>query len=126
VVFNFFVIVYNLLRNLSLDTVKNGQSKHKIYKVMEKLKDMEMEIRIKDYDIDFEKAKEIAKTLASNFGEAMMLSWCNYRKNEWYPVAECCGCDSWRIYAENRGANLKIKINDDYIFMFGVMREDFS
>jgi|Deesub1362A_J573_1020465.scaffolds.fasta_scaffold01239_11 hypothetical protein len=84
---------------------------------------MEMEIRTKDYDIDFDRAMKLAKSLAANFGDSMMLSWCNYRKNEWYPVAECCGSDSWQIYAENRGANLKIKVNEEFVFMFNVQEE---
>lgn len=79
---------------------------------------MEIEVSIKDHEFGFDKAREVAKSLASNFGDAMMLSWCDHEKGDWYPVAECCGDKSWEIYATKRGSNLKITINKDYEFMF--------
>ncbi len=81
---------------------------------------MEIEVNIKDNDSEFGfgRARELAKYLASNFGDAMMLSWCDHEKGDWYPVAECCGDKSWEIYANKRGSNLRITVNKDYEFMF--------
>ncbi|AEA46654.1 AF1514 family protein [Archaeoglobus veneficus] len=81
---------------------------------------MEVEVKIKDYEIDFEKATSLANSIASNFGEAMLLSWCDYKRGVRNPDVECCGENSWEIYAKNRGGNLKIKINEDYAFMFRI------
>lgn len=83
---------------------------------------MKVDVKIEDYEfeLDFDRARELAKLFAYNFGDAMMLSWCNHVSKEWYPVAECCGEKSWETYANNRGSNLRITINSNYEFMFYV------
>jgi len=81
---------------------------------------MEIEVNVKNYDVKFEDAMELAKSLASNFGDAMMLSWCNYKEKKWYPVAECCGDKSWEVYACRRDGNLKVSFGEDFVFMFTV------
>ena len=72
-----------------------------------------------DFEIKFEKALEVAKSIASNFGDAMMLSWCDFKSGKKVPDVDCCGENSWEIYALNRGGNFKVNIND-YSFMFKV------
>ncbi|RLI79686.1 hypothetical protein DRP05_03285 [Archaeoglobales archaeon] len=79
---------------------------------------MEVDVKV-DADVGFEKALDIAKSIASNFGDAIMLSWCDYKTGKKIPDVDCCGENSWEIYAKNRGGNLKININD-YSFMFKV------
>jgi len=57
----------------------------------------------------------------------MILSWKNGKTGEFYPNRECGTQNkpAWIHYAEARGANLTIDINDsDYIFMI-LKIEDF-
>ena len=72
--------------------------------------------------LDFEKAKELAQRTAREIsGEAMLLSWHNAETGEHYPTVECgrSGRPAWVVYAEARGADLTIDINDaQYTFMF--------
>lgn len=79
---------------------------------------MNVDVRIEDYEFGFDRARELAESFASSFGDAMMLSWCDHKSGKWHPVAECCGDKSWEVYANKRGSNLRITINDDYVFMF--------
>ncbi len=72
--------------------------------------------------LDFEKAKALAKRTAREIsGEAMLLSWNNAETGDYYPAVECgrSGRPAWVVYAEARGADLTIDINDgQYTFMF--------
>lgn len=82
----------------------------------------EINLQIEDPDLDFEKAKETAKQRSRELrGETMLLSWHNALTGEYYPTHECGGNDRppWIVYAESRGANLTIRINNGaYTFMF--------
>ena len=81
-----------------------------------------VDLQVEDTDIDFEKAKGLAKQKAGEMhGEAMLLSWHNSQSGEYYPTYECGGSEqpAWILYAESRGANLTIRINGGiYTFMF--------
>ncbi|MFO7751886.1 MAG: AF1514 family protein [Desulfobacteraceae bacterium] len=72
-------------------------------------------------ELDFAEAKRIAKAKALEIcRNPMMLSWKNGKTGEFYPVHECGGTDRepWVVYAEARGADLSIDINDgDYTFL---------
>ncbi len=72
--------------------------------------------------LDFERAKELAKRTACGISaEAMLLSWHNADTGDYYPAVECgrSGRPAWVVYAEARGADLTIDINDgQYTFMF--------
>ena len=51
----------------------------------------------------------------------MLLSWNNAETGEYYPAFECgrIGRPAWVVYADARGADLIIDINDGrYTFMF--------
>lgn len=52
--------------------------------------------------------------------EAMMLSWYNGRTGKGYPDYECGNQRPfWEMYADSRGSNLKIVVNDgDYVFYY--------
>lgn len=56
----------------------------------------------------------------------MILSWKNGKTGEFYPAREC-GTQkkpAWIYYAQVRGANLTININDgEYIFMILTMQD---
>jgi hypothetical protein len=51
----------------------------------------------------------------------MLLSWYNGKTNESYPNLECGPGDkpAWIIYAESRGGDLTIDINEgQYVFIY--------
>lgn len=77
-----------------------------------------MQIDVKtNFKIDFRRALEIAKSIASNFGESMLLSWCDFKTGKKIPDVDCCGENSWEIYAIQRGGNLRVNVNDcSFIF----------
>lgn len=72
-------------------------------------------------DLDIAIAKNIAKELArKKSSNPMILSWKNGITGDFYPKYGCGGEKKpiWIHYAEARGANLTIDINDgQYIFM---------
>lgn len=72
--------------------------------------------------LDFEKAKAIAKQKASEFcSYPLLLSWCNGRTGEFYPKTECAPGEkpAWIVYAEARGGDIRIDINDgEFVFIF--------
>ncbi len=76
---------------------------------------------IKDLKLDFQQAKDAAKKLAlTKCKNCMVLSWKDGKTGEFYPTRECGTQNkpAWIHYAQVRGANLTIDINDgDYIFM---------
>ncbi len=72
-------------------------------------------------DVDFVTAKQVAKETAfEKCDHPMILSWRNGKTGEFYPDYECGSNNSpfWIRYAEGRGANLTIDVNQgDYVFM---------
>ena len=72
-------------------------------------------------DLDFVSAKQAAKDKAfERCGHPMILSWKNGKTGESHPNYECGveGKPFWIRYAEGRGANLTININNgEYVFM---------
>jgi hypothetical protein len=81
-----------------------------------------IKIRIDDKNLDFVKAKVIAKQKAKELcPDPMMLSWYQGSTGESYPNLECGRGDmpAWILYAASRGANMTIDINDgQYIFIY--------
>lgn len=84
--------------------------------------------KIEDPELNFQQAKDAAKKIAlTKCKSFMILSWKNGKTGEFYPNRECGTQNkpAWIYYAEARGANLTIDINDsDYIFMI-LKIEDF-
>jgi len=76
---------------------------------------------VEDEELDLNQAKAIAKELAfQKCTHPMILSWKDGTTGEFYPTYECGGEKKppWIHYAEARGANLTIDINEgQYIFM---------
>ncbi len=77
---------------------------------------MEVEVKIPE-DIGFERAKRVAQAIADSFGSSMLLSFCDRKRKVKMPDVDCCGEDSWEIYARKRGGDFKVKVNH-YEFMF--------
>ncbi|WP_321416043.1 AF1514 family protein [uncultured Desulfobacter sp.] len=80
-----------------------------------------IEKTVDDPHLNFKQAKALAKEIAQqNDKNAMILSWKNGKTGEFYPTREC-GTQkkpAWIYYAQVRGANLTININNgEYIFM---------
>lgn len=73
-------------------------------------------------DLDFKKASDLARTRAREINkDAMMLAWFNRRSGEGFPDYDCGASDKppWRVFAEARGANLTVDVNDgDFIFLY--------
>lgn len=72
--------------------------------------------------LGYNKAKRLADEEASRFSsDAMLLAWFERETGRFSPNVECCGEDkpSWVIYAESRGGNLTIDIDDEsYVFIY--------
>jgi hypothetical protein len=82
----------------------------------------EVSLRVEKAGLDLESAKQLAKRKAREIcAESMLLSWNNAETGEYYPRTECGlgGRPPWVVYAEARGADLIIDVNDgQYTFMF--------
>jgi len=81
-----------------------------------------IKITINQKDLDLSKAKEIAKEEAKKLAsDPMLLSFYNGKTGEYFPKLECAIRDKpvWIIFAESRGADIAININDgEYIFLY--------
>jgi len=79
-------------------------------------------LQVADPDLDFLKAKELAKQKAKSLcRDPMLLSWHNGKTGAHYPRFECGGSDkpAWVVFAEARGGNLTVDINDgEYTFIY--------
>jgi hypothetical protein len=71
---------------------------------------------------DFLKAKSLADEKAREmFSEPMLLAWFDRRSGKFAPEQICCGDykPTWLVYAESRGGNLAVDINDeDFVFVY--------
>ena len=79
-------------------------------------------LRFDDPSLEFIQAKtlatEKARTLSKN---AMLLSWYDRKAGRYHPTFECGAGNRppWKVYAEARGGNLTIDINDgEFIFIY--------
>jgi hypothetical protein len=72
--------------------------------------------------LDFSQAQDLARRRAGEVGdEPMLLAWFDRARGLFSPNITCCREDkpSWLTYAESRGGDLVICINDlDYVFVF--------
>ena len=79
-------------------------------------------IRCEDGKLDFESARDMARNRAAEqCDDPMLLAWYDGRRNVSYPDRECGpgGKPAWIQYAESRGADLSVDINDgQYVFLF--------
>jgi Domain of unknown function (DUF5619) len=77
---------------------------------------------VADESLDFSRARALADRRAMEVGtEPMLLAWYNGRTGEFSPQVTCCGEDkpTWLIYAESRGGDLVIDINDEtFVFVY--------
>jgi hypothetical protein len=82
----------------------------------------QLKIKIDDLNLDFAKAKDIARQKAKEVcDDPMLLSWYQGDTGESYPNIECGRGDqpAWILYAESRGADIAVDINEgQYIFLY--------
>ena len=87
----------------------------------EMLKDP-IDIGVFDAPLDFSRARTIADRRARELGpEPMLLAWYDRGAGAFSPQVTCCGDakPAWLIYAESRGGDLVIDINDEaYVFVY--------
>jgi hypothetical protein len=72
--------------------------------------------------LGFEAAREIADQKARELSaDPMLLAWYEAKSGSFSPSVECCSekKPGWIVYAESRGGNITIDINDEeYIFIY--------
>jgi len=84
-----------------------------------------VKLTVEEPGLEFGRAKEIATREARQRApNAMLLSWNDRKRGEFYPKFECGGRQrpGWIIFAESRGGNLTVDINDgEYTFIYLMM-----
>jgi hypothetical protein len=81
-----------------------------------------VEILIDDEDLDFETARLLADKKAMEMGShPMLMAWYDSATARYSPNVECCSehKPGWIVYAEARGGNITIDINNEqYVFIY--------
>jgi hypothetical protein len=80
-----------------------------------------LNLSIDDAETPFAEISAQVKAQAREINkDAMMLSWFNRKNGEGFPNYECSNEKPfWEMFAESRGFNLKIVVNDgDYVFYY--------
>ena len=81
-----------------------------------------IQVKYDKESLDFEKAKQIADQNARDLcSDPMLLAWYQGKTGDYVPKTECGVGDkpAWIIYAESRGGDITIDINDEeYIFIY--------
>jgi hypothetical protein len=84
-----------------------------------------IKLTIDDAELDFNTARARAKTKALEISRnAMQLAWFNGQTGRGFPDYDCGPGDRppWQVFADSRGANLTIDINDGtFIFIYLTM-----
>ena len=79
-------------------------------------------LQITDRDLSFKAISDLARSRAREINkDAMLLAWFNRASGKGFPDYDCGAGDKppWRVYAEARGANLTIDVNDgEFIFLY--------
>ena len=81
-----------------------------------------IDVNIADDTLDFERVKAVADQKACEISEdAMLISWFDRKSGRFFPQVECGGKakPTWLVYAETRGANITIDVNQEtYVFVY--------
>lgn len=84
----------------------------------------EVELHAHEGELSLSEAKRLADAAARDrVPDPMLLAWFSRKTGEHSPKVECCGEDkpAWLVYAESRGGNLTIRLNDgEYVFVYRV------
>jgi len=81
-----------------------------------------IDVRTGDEQLDFEQARQLANARAREVSEdAMLVAWFDRKEGRFFPAIACGGREkpSWLVYAESRGANLVVDINEEtFVFVY--------
>ena len=79
-------------------------------------------IHLQEGDLDFSSARLIADAKVREMtSDPMLLAWYDRKQGAYSPNVECCSehKPGWIVYAESRGGNISIDINDEtYVFIY--------
>ena len=85
--------------------------------------DNPISLKIDNNRLDFDSVKQIAFKKAKELTPApVLLAWYDRKTGRVVPQVACARDDkpAWIIYAESRGGNIVIDINDEeYVFIYG-------
>jgi hypothetical protein len=87
-----------------------------------------IELRAEGPDLDFHRARALAEEEVRKFSvDPMLLAWFDKKEARFSPDVTCCGTEkpTWLVYAEARGGNISVDINDEE-FVFVYNGGDFS
>ena len=81
-----------------------------------------VEIKVNDPDLDFEAAKVKSDNKASELiKNPMLMGWYDKNAGRFSPNVTCCSDEKpgWVVYAESRGGNYSVSINDEqFVFIY--------
>ena len=81
-----------------------------------------VELTIDDDQLDFNTARFFSDGKANQLLKSpMLMGWYNRNSGHFSPTVTCCSDDKpgWVVYAESRGGNLSVTINDEeYVFIY--------
>jgi hypothetical protein len=87
-------------------------------------------LRIEGEPLSFEEARSMADGKAQEFcPDPMLLAWYDRISARFSPPVECCSekKPGWIVYAESRGGNVTIDINDEtFVFIYRCFPENES
>ncbi len=73
-------------------------------------------------DLTFDQARALADEKArENYDTPMLLAWFDSKRQRFSPNIVCCQehKPSWLVYAESRGGDLSVDVNDlEYVFVY--------
>jgi hypothetical protein len=79
-------------------------------------------VRVDDKPLDFSGARAVADQKAKELSsDPMLIAWFDRARGKFSPDVTCCQSDkpSWLVYAESRGADISVDINDeDFVFVY--------
>ena len=85
--------------------------------------DNPISLKINDKRLDFDSARQIAFRKAKEITPApVLIAWYDGKTGRVVPQVACARNDkpAWIVYAESRGGNIVIDINDEeYVFIYG-------
>lgn len=81
-----------------------------------------IDVGVADARLDFARARAIAEARArQEAADPMLLAWYDRGAGNFSPQVTCCSDDkpAWLVYAESRGGDLVIDINNEaYVFVY--------
>jgi len=80
-------------------------------------------LKVDDKRLDFDMARQIALKKAKEITQGpVLLAWYDRKTGKVVPQVACARDDkpAWIVYAESRGGNIVIDLNDEeYVFIYG-------